>query len=128
KISAGVLNQPDICSELEGVPSMNPRHVVREIVYRCHAADVVRLAIRLEHKSEADIVSGAVSTLRERLTRVSVPEVVYPIVSNRPRMAYGQARRMVPHLGRERIRKESRQLLMIVDHVPTKEQRLLRID
>ena len=73
KVYAAVTNQANIASKLDGVLSMDPRNIIRDVVDRRHTGERMGLAIGLEHESETYIVPVAVPSVRECLACEAVP-------------------------------------------------------
>src|SRR5882672_462432 len=77
----------------------------------------MRLARRLEHKAEIDIVSEAVPAFREGLPGVTIAKVIDPVLSNGPSMPGGQTPGMTPYLRRRGVWEPTRQGLMIIQNI-----------
>ena len=67
EIYTAVANQPDVASKLDGVPSMDPGNIIRDVVDGCHTGECVGFAIGLEHETESDVIPVAVTALGECL-------------------------------------------------------------
>ncbi len=103
KVYAAVTNQANVASKFDGVLSMDPRNIIRDVVDGRHPGERMGLAIGLEHEAKTYIVPIAVPAIRECLARQAVPQIVYPIVPDGPGVPDSQSSRMAPHRRRKRI-------------------------
>ena len=112
---ATVVYFADVGSELDSVISMDPRNIIREIVDGRHPAEKMLLTIGLEHEPKADVIPFTIAANVECLACVAVPEVIYPVVSDRPGVTDGQTPWMIPYLWGNSIRKPLGQRLTVVN-------------
>src|ERR1700687_5329455 len=81
---AAVVNLTHINSKLNSVLSMDPRNIIRDVVDGRHTAERMCSAIGLEHEAKTDVIPMAVPAIRECLSRIAIPQVVHPPVSDGP--------------------------------------------
>src|SRR6266851_1240495 len=124
KAYASVVDLAEVASKLNRVIPVDPRKIIRDVVHGCYPGDGVLLAIRLEYKPETNVIPGAIPSLRKRLPRKPVTEIIHPVVSNRPVVANGQTSRVAPDLRRNRAWQPLRKNLVIMDRVQANEEAL----
>src|SRR5258708_38838276 len=81
KAYASVVDLAEVASKLNRVIPVDPREIISDVVHGCYSGEGVLLAIRLEYKPETNVIPGAIPSLRKRLPRKPVTEIIHPVVS-----------------------------------------------